>query len=92
MGRFHPYWARREGRRWPARLRIHIAQREDVAMKHSDFTPFLPPQDSFVLSGFRVGGSAMKPKGVVDLFIEPGTGRNRLALLRRYKDPFTVTS
>ena len=28
--------------------------------------PFLPPQDSFVLSGFRVGGSAMKPRGVVD--------------------------
>ena len=27
----------------PARLRIHVAQREDVAMKHSDFTPSPQP-------------------------------------------------
>jgi hypothetical protein len=27
----------------PARLRIHIAQREDVAMKHSDFMPSPQP-------------------------------------------------
>ena len=38
-----PNWARRKRRRWPARLRIHIAQREDVAMKHSDFTPSPQP-------------------------------------------------
>jgi hypothetical protein len=37
-----PDWARRERRQRPARLRIHVAQREDVAMKHSDYTP--PPQ------------------------------------------------
>src|SRR6478609_4760048 len=38
-----PNWARHERRQWPARLRIDVAQREDVAMKHSDFRPSPQP-------------------------------------------------
>jgi hypothetical protein len=55
----------REGGGWPARLRIHVAQSEDVAMKHFDITPSPKPFELDLDSLLHPAQAFAHPRDVV---------------------------